>query len=89
MTALPQLEIGEVSSEFDEAVIWIGGHEEETIRIECAGAGDLADRLIRYVNAHEQVVMTLELASEVLRRVGAQQAAAQIDQLSKTIGEAA
>lgn len=64
---LPQLEIGDVSSEFDEAVIWIDGHEEETIRIECGRAGDLADRLIRYVNAHEQVIKALEAAAHALR----------------------
>lgn len=89
MTPLPQLEIGDVSSVFDEAVIWINGHEEETIRIECERAGDLADRLIRYVNAHEQVLQTLQVASEVLKRFGAKQAAAEIEALSKTIGEAA
>lgn len=33
--------------------------------------------------------MTLELAAEVLRKFGAQRAAADIDKLSKTIGEAA
>lgn len=86
---LPRLEIGDVSSQFDEAVIWIDGHEEETIRIECERAGDLADRLIRYVNAHERVLMTLTVASEVLRKFGAQSAAAEIEELSKDIGAAA
>lgn len=89
VTTLPQLEIGDVSSQFDEAVIWIDGREEETIRIECAGAGDLADRLIRYVNAHEQVMIALATASEVLRTLGATQTAAEIGKISKTIGEAA
>ena len=86
---LPRLELGDADSPFDEAVILIDGHEEESIRIECEGALDLADRLIRYVNAHQQVLQTLQLASEVLRRFGAQTAASEIDQLSKTIGEAA
>jgi hypothetical protein len=87
--ALPRLEIGDVSSQFDEAVIWINGHEEETIRIECEAAGDLADRLIRYVNAHEQIAQTLVVASEVLRRFGAVTAAAEIEQLRTIIGDAA
>ena len=86
---LPQLEIGDVSSQFDEAVIWINGHEEETITIECAGAGEFADRLVRYVNAHFELVMALTQASEVLRRFGLQNAAAEIDRLSKEIGDAA
>lgn len=64
---LPQLEIGDVSSQFDEAVIWIDGREEETITIECTGAGDLADRLIRYVNAHADVVKALTAAAHALR----------------------
>jgi hypothetical protein len=65
--ALPQLELGEASSPFDEAVIIIDGHEEETIRIECADAAELADRLIRYVNAHELVIKTLIAAGHALR----------------------
>ena len=87
--ALPKLEIGDVSSQFDEAVIWINGHEEETIRIECEGAGDLADKLIRYVNAHDRIAHTLFVASEVLRKFGAVTAAAEIEQLRKIIGDAA
>jgi hypothetical protein len=73
---LPQLEIGDVSSQFDEAMIWIDGHEEETITISCAGAGDLADRLIRYVNAHDRVIATLFIAAKVLQQFGAKNAAA-------------
>lgn len=86
---LPHLELGEHDSPFDEAVIVIDGREEDTIRIECEGARELADKLIRYVNAHTSVMQTLLVASEVLRRFGAQTAAAEIEALSKTIGEAA
>lgn len=50
MIALPRLEFGDADPRFDEAVILINGHEEETIRIECEGALELADRLIRLVN---------------------------------------
>lgn len=49
---------GEVHA-FDEAVITIAGREEDTIVIACEGALDLADRLIRYVNAHEEITRTL------------------------------
>ena len=86
---LPHLDLTETSSPFDEAVIVIDGREEDTIRIECAGAGDLADKLIRYVNAHDQIAQTLVVASEVLRRFGAVTAAAEIEQLRTIIGDAA
>nr|WP_311538548.1 hypothetical protein [uncultured Bradyrhizobium sp.] len=49
---LPRLELSDVHrSPFDEAVIIIDGREEETITIECPNALDLADQLIRLVNA--------------------------------------
>jgi hypothetical protein len=68
MTALPQLELSDHHrSPFDEAVLIIGGKEEHTITIECEGALDLADRLIRYVNAHEQVLQALTAAMYALR----------------------
>ena len=94
---LPQLEIGDVSSQFDEAVIWINGHEEETITIECERAGDLADRLIRYVNAYDQVVKTLTAAAHALRSYEygnsapdlAHDIAADCDAASKQMGAAA
>lgn len=89
MYDLPRLEIADRCSPFDEAVLTIGGREEETITIECENALDLADRLIRYVNAQPRVLMSLTVASEVLRRFGAEAAAAEIDDLYKTIGEAA
>lgn len=78
MTALPRLELadpdnrssftmdGEVC-QFDEAVLTINGNEDETIVIACVGAMDLADRLIRYVNAHEQIERTLTAALHALR----------------------
>lgn len=94
---LPKLELGEPCSPFDEAVILINGHEEETIRIECAGALDLADRLIRYVNAHDQVVKALTAAAHALRSYEngnsapdlAHDIAAHCDAASKQMGAAA
>jgi hypothetical protein len=53
MTPLPHLELSDHHrSPFDEAVILIGGREEDTITIECEGALELADQLIRLVNDH-------------------------------------
>jgi hypothetical protein len=46
----PYLELGPDIADFDEAVIFINGHEEETITIECTGARELAERLIWLVN---------------------------------------
>jgi hypothetical protein len=46
----PYLELGPAVPDFDEAVILINGHEEETITIECPGARELAERLIWLVN---------------------------------------
>lgn len=46
----PYLQLGEADPDFDEAVILINGHEEETITIECAGARELAERLVWLVN---------------------------------------
>lgn len=65
--ALLNLEIGEVNKMFDEAIILIDGHEEETIRIECEHAGDIADQLIRLVNNREQILKTLTAAAHALR----------------------
>jgi hypothetical protein len=67
MTRLPRLELADHHSPFDEAVILIDGHDEETIRIECEGALELADRLVRYVNAQEQVIKALTAAAHALR----------------------
>lgn len=89
MTTLPRLELADPCSPFDEAVILIEGREEETITIECTGAAELAERLVRYVNAHDQVIATLFMAAEVLRYFGAVTAAADLEKLSKTIGDAA
>jgi hypothetical protein len=88
-TALPQLELADVVSGLDEAVITIDGREEDQIIISCEGSLELADRLVRYVNAHFEVVMALTQASEVLRKFGAPNSADVIDALAKTIGEAA
>ncbi|MCK1402001.1 hypothetical protein IVB45_17640 [Bradyrhizobium sp. 4] len=78
MTTFPRLELadpdnlstfkmdGEICV-FDEAVLTINGNEDETIVIQCEGALDLADRLIRYVNAHEQITRTLTAAMCALR----------------------
>lgn len=65
--ALPLLALADHASPFDEAVLIIGDREEETITIECEGALDLADRLIRYVNAHDDVVKALTAAAHALR----------------------
>ncbi len=94
---LPRLELGECDSPFDEAVILIDGHEEETIRIECAGATELAQRLAGYVNAHEQVLKTLTAAAHALRSYEfgnsapdlAHDIAADCDKVSKQMGAAA
>jgi hypothetical protein len=94
---LPQLELGDAKSPFDEAVIIINGHEEETIRIECAGALELADRLIRYVNAQQDVIKALKAAAHALRSYEcgnsapdlAHNIAAHCDAVSKQMGAAA
>ena len=67
MIALPRLDIAETTSPFDEAVITIDGHEEATITIECAGAAELAERLVRFVNHHREIIGALQAASNVLR----------------------
>lgn len=64
---LPCLELADQQPPFDEAVLVIDGHEEETVTIACPGALDLADRLIRYVNAHDQVIRALTAAMHALR----------------------
>lgn len=63
----PVLELADARSPFDEAVIVIGGREEETITIECPGAADLAERLVLLVNSHAQIVQTLTAAMHALR----------------------
>ena len=50
MSPLPRLELVRVGQVFEEAVICIDGHEEETITIECPGAAELAERLVELVN---------------------------------------
>lgn len=64
---LPRLELADSQSPFDEALILVDGHEEETIRIECTGAAVLAERLVAIVNNHELVVKTLIAAAHALR----------------------
>lgn len=61
-STLPYLEIGEACSPFDEAVILIDGHEEETIRIECEGALELAERIVALVNSHRNPGNALAMA---------------------------
>jgi hypothetical protein len=48
--ALPRLELSDHVSPFDEAVLIIDGHEEETITIECPGSRELAEKLVQLVN---------------------------------------
>lgn len=64
---LPQLELADPRSPFDEATIVIDGHEEETITIECPGADVLAARLIKLVNNQAAVVEALTAAVHALR----------------------
>ncbi len=66
MTALPHLELADSHSPFDEAVITINGHEEETITIECDGALELADLLIRLVNGQRDAAAVLADAASRL-----------------------
>lgn len=47
---LPHLDIVETNSDFDEAIIMIDGHEEETIRIECESSRELAEMIVRLIN---------------------------------------
>ena len=65
--ALPRLEIDPTPSDFDEAVILIDGHEEETITIECTGAGELAARLVTIANGHAETTKALTAAMHALR----------------------
>jgi hypothetical protein len=67
MTCLPQLELADPRSPFDEAMIVIDGREEETITIECEGAAALATRLVNIVNNHAAVVEALTAAVHALR----------------------
>ncbi|MGY3393402.1 hypothetical protein ACVWW6_005993 [Bradyrhizobium sp. USDA 3311] len=69
MTALPHLELSDHRSPFDEAVLIVDGHEEETITIECSNARGLAQELIRYVNNQERVLTALTAAELVLAAV--------------------
>ncbi len=46
---LPHLELLPSSSPFDEAVLVIDGHEEETITVDCTGARELAEQLIAII----------------------------------------
>lgn len=108
MTALPRLELADPDNlstfrmdgricAFDEAVITIDGIEEHTITIECEGALDLADRLIRYVNARDEIVQTLTAAVQALRSYEngnsaprlAHAVADELETLIKQTGEAA
>lgn len=67
MITLPRLDISDRRSPFDEAVLTIDGHEEETIVIECAGAIEIAERLARFVNHHREIVGALQAAVHALR----------------------
>jgi hypothetical protein len=65
--ALPRLELDPTPSDFDEAVILIDGHEEETIRFECTGAAELAARLAAIANGHAETTKALTAAMHALR----------------------
>lgn len=67
---LPRLELDVerlADATFDEAVILIDGHEEETITIECTGAGELAARLVTIANSHGETAKALAAAMHALR----------------------
>lgn len=67
MISLPRLTLADIDSPFDEAVITIDGHEEETITIECTGAAELAEKLVRFVNHHREIIGALQAAAATLR----------------------
>jgi hypothetical protein len=67
MTTLPRLELVDLGSPFDEAVLLVDGHEEETIHIDCPGALQLAARLVAVVNAHNETMEALTGAIHALR----------------------
>lgn len=52
MINLPHLELGPADPDFDEAVITIGGREEDTITVACEGAGAIAQQIVLLVNAY-------------------------------------
>jgi len=97
MTALPHLELAELDSPFDEALILVDGHEEETIRLECAGARELAGELVRLVNHRAAIVAALTAAAHALRSYEydngspdlARDIAAHCEELIRQTGEAA
>lgn len=84
---LPRLELADADSSFDEAVITINGREEETIIVACNGSRELAEKLVRYINAHARVIQTLQATADVLGQIG--DPVPEIDELIKIIGEAA
>jgi len=94
---LPRLELADIASGLDEAVITIDGREEDQIVISCEGSLDLADRLIRYVNARDDVVKALTAAANALRSYEygnsapdlAHDIAAHCEAVSKQMGAAA
>jgi|SRR5579859_5887795 len=80
MITLPRLQLADREDYFaidgclelvDEAVIVIDGHEEETITIECPNALELAERLVRLVNHHREIIGALQAAANVLRSIEA------------------
>ena len=71
MTGLPRLELSDHHrSPFDEAVIIIGGREEDTITIECEGARELAERIVDLVNSQPRspAPITAEIFADISRR---------------------
>lgn len=100
MTTLPRLELSDQRPQFEgQAVIIVGDDELNTITIdlEAGNPFDLADSLIRYVNAHADVVKTLHAAMYALRSYQfgnsapdlAQGIADDLEALIKQTGEAA
>lgn len=68
MKPLPHLDLAPADPDFDEAVITINGHEEETITIECENARELAARLVELVNSLRPAPITAEIFESLNRR---------------------
>lgn len=64
---LPRLELAELDTPFDEALILIEGREEETIRLDCTGAAAIAAHLVLIVNQHRATAEALRAAMHALR----------------------
>jgi hypothetical protein len=69
VNGFPYLELADEVPNFDEAVILVNGHEEETITIECVGAREFAERLVWLVNNFHTILT--KPAGEEWHKLGA------------------